>query len=72
MIVKVPVVACWTLLTNIFSEQRSEDFRKDMAFLGMASGWFGRLTVTTAYDVAFEELMQLIALAQQQSTSEAG
>ena len=40
-----------------------------MAFLGMASGWLGRLTVTTAYDVAFEELMQLIALAQQQCTS---
>ncbi|KAL9106694.1 MAG: hypothetical protein Q9187_008529, partial [Circinaria calcarea] len=44
----------------------SEDFRDNMAFLGMASGWFGRLATTTSYNIAYSELTQLTALAQQQ------
>jgi hypothetical protein len=38
-----------------------------MAYLGMASGWFGRLAVMSKYDFAFTELMSLISLAQMQS-----
>ncbi|KAL9110692.1 MAG: hypothetical protein Q9187_008025, partial [Circinaria calcarea] len=45
---------------------KSEDFRDNMAFLGMASGWFSRLATTTSYNIAYNELTQLIALAQQQ------
>jgi hypothetical protein len=54
------------LLIDVFSNDRSEDFRSNMAFLGMASGWLGRLATTTAHSIAFNEIMELIALAQQQ------
>ncbi|KUI72158.1 hypothetical protein VM1G_07804 [Cytospora mali] len=69
LIVQVPIMACCVLLIDVFSKDRSEDFRSNMAFLGMASGWLGRLATTnrdTAHDIAFNKIMELIALAQQQ------
>lgn len=39
-----------------------------MAFIGMASGWFGRLRITMSEDFGFTELMDLFALAQQACT----
>ncbi|KUI56471.1 hypothetical protein VP1G_03796 [Cytospora mali] len=69
LIVQVPIMACCVLLIDVFSKDRSEDFRSNMAFLGMASGWLGRLATTnrdTAHEIAFNKIMELIALAQQQ------
>ncbi|KAK2605529.1 hypothetical protein N8I77_008360 [Diaporthe amygdali] len=69
LIVQVPIMACCVLLIDIFSKDRSEDFRSNMAFLGMASGWLGRLATAnrdSAHDIAFNKIMELIALAQQQ------
>ncbi|POS72771.1 hypothetical protein DHEL01_v208840 [Diaporthe helianthi] len=69
LIVQVPIMACCVLLIDVFSKDRSEDFRGNMVFLGMASGWLGRLAAAnmdTAYDIAFHKIMELIALAQQQ------
>jgi hypothetical protein len=59
-------MACCVLLIDVFSNDRSEDFRSNMAFLGMASGWLGRLATTTSHSIAFNEIMELISLAQQQ------
>lgn len=62
-------MACCVLLIDVFSKDRSEDFRSNMAFLGMASGWLGRLANTNrdkAHDIAFNKIMELISLAQQQ------
>jgi hypothetical protein len=72
LIVQVPIMACCVLLIDIFSKDRSEDFRSNMAFLGMASGWLGRLAAANmdaAHDIAFNKMMELIALAQQQCKS---
>ncbi|KAH8777669.1 hypothetical protein F5883DRAFT_236712 [Diaporthe sp. PMI_573] len=69
LIVQVPIMACCVLLIDVFSKDRSEDFRSNMVFLGMASGWLGRLAAAnmdTAHDIAFNKIMELIALAQQQ------
>ncbi|KAH8751252.1 hypothetical protein F5882DRAFT_470158 [Hyaloscypha sp. PMI_1271] len=66
LIVQVPIMACCVLLIDVFSNDRSEDFRSNMAFLGMASGWLGRLAITTSHSIAFNEIMELISLAQQQ------
>ncbi|KAJ0107736.1 hypothetical protein J7T55_010343 [Diaporthe amygdali] len=69
LIVQVPIMACCVLLIDIFSKDRSEDFRSNMAFLGMASGWLGRLATAnrdSAHGIAFNKIMELIALAQQQ------
>ncbi|KAI3395524.1 hypothetical protein diail_1241, partial [Diaporthe ilicicola] len=66
LIVQVPIMACCVLLIDVFS---SEDFRSNMALLGMASGWLGRLATTNrdaAHKIAFDKTMELIALAQQQ------
>lgn len=66
---RVPIVAFCVLLVDVFSRDRSEDFRGNMAFLGMARGWLGRLASTDrdrAREVAFDKIMELIALAQQQ------
>ncbi|KAK0512799.1 hypothetical protein JMJ35_004816 [Cladonia borealis] len=65
-IVQIPVMACCIVLLDVFSNPRSDEFRNNLAFLGMAGGWFGRLATTTNNCVAFDELMELIALAQQQ------
>ena len=64
--VQVPIMACYVLLIDVFSNPRSDVSRNNLAFLGMAGGWFGRLATTTPNCVAFDELMELIALAQQQ------
>ena len=59
-------MACSVLLIDVFNNPRSDASRSNLAFLGMAGGWFGRLAMTTTNCVAFDELMELIALAQQQ------
>lgn len=70
LVVQVPIMACCVLLADVFGGgDRSEDFRSNMAFLGMASGWLGRLASTNvdkARGIAFDEIMELIALAQRQ------
>ena len=64
--VQIPIMACCILLIDVFDNPKSDVSRNNLAFLGMAGGWFGRLATTTTNCVAFDELMELIALAQQQ------
>lgn len=63
-IIQIPIMACCVLLMDIFSNTESNGLGSHIAYLGMASGWFGRLAIMSKYDFAFRELMELISLAQ--------
>jgi hypothetical protein len=58
-------MACLYLLLDIFGPTSSSQAQQNLAHLGMAIGWFGRLSADDSRDFAFKELVQLVSLAQQ-------
>ncbi|KAI9758565.1 MAG: hypothetical protein M4579_003000 [Chaenotheca gracillima] len=68
-LIHMPMAACCVLLSHLATSSTPRDSHSNLPFLGMASGWMGRLAVSRSHDLAFEELMEAISIAQQLCTA---